>query len=112
MSCGVLWATPAVGQELREDGNELLSYCEVNLEIDVTRLAESGYCIGLVAGVQYVSELPDTPSYRRVCRPPGATLGQSVRVAYNWLEDHPERLHENNSILIVEALREAFPCSE
>jgi hypothetical protein len=27
-----------------------------------------------------------------------------------WLRDHPERLHEQKSVLTLEALRGAFPC--
>ena len=30
---------------------------------------------------------------------------------HNWLEDHPERLHENAGLLIIEVLQDAFPCS-
>ena len=107
-----LWATPAVGQELRYDGNELLSYCAEVLDDNTGRFAEAGTCIGFVRGVVWASGFQDTPLYRKVCVPPTSTLGQSVRVVYNWLEDHPERLHEHQGFLIILALQNAWPCSE
>lgn len=108
-----LWATPAVGQ-VGNSGNELLGYCAESLkpEGDPTwNQLGSGLCIGYVGAITDVSTFSDNPLYRRVCPPAAVTTGQLVRVVYNWLEDHPERLHEASIFLVIEATRDAFPCS-
>jgi len=46
-----------------------------------------------------------------ICIPQEASsVAQLVRVVVKWLRDHPERLHEQMTILTLEALRDAFPC--
>jgi len=119
VACGVLWATPAVGQEVFpiSRGNQLIMECSSTLAFlarndSSTSLFGAGQCFGRVWGVLLVSNQADTPAYRRVCASPQVTTLQTVRIVYNWLEDHPERLHEESFILILEALQEAFPCSE
>jgi len=46
----------------------------------------------------------------RTCIPEGAPYGQMARVVVKWLREHPQRLHELKSSLIMEALRDGFPC--
>lgn len=38
------------------------------------------------------------------------TGGQVARVIVKYLKDHPERLHENETFLAIQALQAAFPC--
>lgn len=46
-----------------------------------------------------------------ICIPQEASsVGQLARVVVKWLRDHPERLHEDKTILTLEAFRDAFPC--
>lgn len=47
-----------------------------------------------------------------ICDPEGSVGGQWARVVEKWLKEHPERLHEPAVFLIVDALREAFPCKD
>jgi hypothetical protein len=42
--------------------------------------------------------------------PAEVTNGQIVLVFVKYLEVHPERLHKPANLLLVEALRKAFPC--
>jgi hypothetical protein len=108
-----LWATPAAGQE-GTTGNNLLSYCAEALKAYDDRTTDdyaAGRCRAYIEGIAMVSDYSDTPLYRRVCLPSQVTVGQAVRVVYKWLEDHPERLHERQGILVIAALRDAFPCS-
>jgi hypothetical protein len=58
---------------------------------------------------QINDQSPTDPS-KHFCLPDEATLGQAVRVAVKWLEDHPARLHERAIDLVLSALRENFPC--
>jgi hypothetical protein len=45
-----------------------------------------------------------------ICLPPGASANQNRLVVEKYMSEHPEKLHEYAAILIVDALREAFPC--
>jgi hypothetical protein len=42
--------------------------------------------------------------------PEGNTLGQNARVLVKFLNDHPERLHEDEGLLVFAAFMNAFPC--
>ena len=75
----------------------------------------SGYCIGFVSGVLDMhaawfgvsgSNLP-----RLWCFPgQKILLIQAMRIVLNYLETHPERLHIGQMQLVLEAIRDAFPC--
>jgi hypothetical protein len=41
--------------------------------------------------------------------PSGVTIEQRMKAVGNYLDAHPERLHEAAVLLVVEALNEAFP---
>jgi hypothetical protein len=45
-----------------------------------------------------------------VCMPSGATEGLAVATVRNWLAANPQRWKEQASIVVEDALREAFPC--
>jgi hypothetical protein len=40
----------------------------------------------------------------------GITNDQAARVVVKYLREHPERLHEKESLLAMAAFAEAFPC--
>jgi len=47
-----------------------------------------------------------------ICIPDGKVpVAQLARIVVKWLRDHPERLHEPKSVLALEALSGAFPCT-
>jgi len=119
---GVQWPTLVVAQDAaRGTGAELLDRCgespgrpqtSSGAQMDYpTASYNFGWCMGLVQATVDWNELPDVPLSRRVCPPPTSTLGQWVRVVHRYLQDHPERLHEPDSLLAMVALREAFRCS-
>ena len=74
---------------------------------------EAGICLGIVNGVRstmqiYESELKPE---RRLCWPAeGVTVGQGVLIVNKYLKDHPEKLHEDETVLIIKAFRLAFQC--
>jgi hypothetical protein len=45
-----------------------------------------------------------------ICFPAGASANQNRLVVEKYMAQHPEKLHEYAAILIVDSLREAFPC--
>ncbi len=102
------------------DGNRLLPKCEAAVEqMDNKRgeSAEASYCLGFVNGILLMASDTsvrvegDSHRSRLPCVPiEGLTSGQAVRVVTKYLNAHPERLHRDAHILVVEALREALPC--
>jgi hypothetical protein len=107
----------AFGAGLRGDGNELFENCSLalsNKDKTSAEIAKANFCIGFVAGFVrsiIIYETADTNSGRQnsICLPQ-APLGQYVRVAHKYLQDHPEKLHHDEGALVFEALQEAFPC--
>jgi hypothetical protein len=99
------------------NGNELLSQCSSALKLGQNDpnidIAGAGFCMGFVIGIKDTLRLayeasPD--SIIKTCIPREVTGFQAIRVVTKFLENHPEKLHEDEYILSVTALREAFPC--
>jgi hypothetical protein len=96
------------------DGNILLEKCEA-----ASPSSDKVECLGYVAGVMDASatmldslraatptKVP--PIY---CLPTGGIqLVQVVRVSVKWLRDHPEKHHLRGDLLVMMALKDAFPC--
>jgi Rap1a immunity proteins len=61
-----------------------------------------GYCLGLVMGA-----LRYAPG---VCHPQGVTGEQFVRVAVQYIDSQPGRMHEDFVALAIEAVRKTWPC--
>jgi len=75
----------------------------------------AGYCVGLVQGIKETSRVykatgrSDAPL---MCLPQaGLQNGQAVRVVVRYLNDHPQNLHDDETLLATAALRDAFPCA-
>lgn len=61
-------------------------------------------CIGVVRGVA------DTLQYFSIVKfPPDMNPDEPVRVVIRYLQDHPKELDERDTLLVVRALRNAFP---
>jgi len=61
-----------------------------------------GYYLGYVTGVREASAfLFDIPS--------GVTAGQLAHVVAKYLKEHPKRWAEPALVLVIDAIREAFP---
>jgi hypothetical protein len=97
-------------------GNDLLERCDIwDNFTDMSSAFESGMCQGELFGVwNTASILNHLPSVQArlltFCSPEEVTLLRIRRIVVNYLQAHPERLQESSSILILDALREAFPC--
>jgi hypothetical protein len=62
----------------------------------------TGYLMGWLSGYTWDKLL---------CLPSGVTLEQLVRVVVQYVQDHPQRLHERSNGLIHDAIQTAFPCA-
>lgn len=112
---------PAFGAGLRGDGNELLEACSLALNEEAVRglksnddTAKANFCIGFVDGFArsvgiYEAVNTHSGSPNKICLPE-ASLWQYVRVVHKFLQDHPEKLHRNEGVLVFDALKESFPC--
>jgi hypothetical protein len=117
----VLLGTGVPRAEENFDGNELLPKCATALRLDDPaqlrratwqEMFDRGYCQGVLAGVMAGSmHLSLAPAYV-YCLPSFRTpTSQIVRVVLAYLQTHPARLHLSHTTLVIEALRDAFPCT-
>jgi hypothetical protein len=112
----------ANGGPAQADGNEMHTRCRLAIRLyDGERgfmpdeSLQAGFCLGFVRGfidanLAHGMAGQLTP----MCLPDDGPfdLEQGVRVFWKYLSEHPERLHENETILALEAFVEAFPCTE
>jgi hypothetical protein len=102
-------------------GNEQLEMCTKALMIyergagakNVLEGMMFGECLAHIEGVRdtminYNNQLPKSS---QTCFPKsGGTNGQSVRIVLKYLNEHPKDLHENRTLLTINALHSAYPC--
>ena len=86
------------------DGNSLIKALEGK------KINDLGYRSGYFDG--YVTGVSDLSINFLWCPPPGVSGGQLPKIVANYLEAHPERLHEGAGTLVVEAIKIPFPCKE
>jgi len=75
--------------------------------VDIPSNTSDGMCIGYVVGVMSVMEYINV-----LCLPVESTHAQATLVVQKYLSDHPEKLHLNAEELVIDALQEAFPCTD
>jgi hypothetical protein len=93
-------------------GNDALQPCRAHEMSygarDLVDAYDQGICIGTVGGLFYVG--PNLHPEHRFCPPNGANHGQALRIALAYMERNPARLHVDFQKLVIDALREAWPC--
>lgn len=99
------------------DGNKLLLECQDGITSMSGGVAKNpvgiGHCVGVLQAtmdtLDIFHEAAGTP--KLVCVPEGGIpMIQSMRIVVQALEEHPQSLHLNESVLVVSALKNAFPC--
>ena len=103
------------------NGHELLRQCTqaVNaiggiVEPDDINFMDAGRCMGMIDGFAGAAAFYESQEGApgAVCFPSeGMTIGQSVRIVTQYLESHPEQLHESSTVLIFGAFLAAYPCN-
>jgi hypothetical protein len=104
---------PAGAEALRGDQflTMLTGQTSNNVQSVVNKANGMGYLQGLLDSYMVFSTRD--PSLRIYCMPTeGFSIAQARRVVIQWLEAHPQRLHEEARILIFHALADAFPCPQ
>src|SRR5262245_27505856 len=75
-------------------GNDLFKECQLNNPLC------NGYIMGSIDAGEQGS-----------CYPEGGVSGEAIDIVKQWLRDHPEKRHVSASLLVIEALKEKFPCN-
>lgn len=107
-------------------GNDLLKRCshavaaiDDEQELRGTKGLDATFCFGYITGVRDAAEsyqvfdhsVKKQETFVRFCTPEGGmNNGQTVRIVVKYLKDNPAKLHERAEWLILDALRDAFPC--
>ena len=117
-------AIPSASDADAISGNDFLSAC-----LSEGDLAKEGFCVGYllgaIEGIRYGSALPFlairsgedmtetlgmAEKFLGACIPEAAEFGQHRDVAVRYIERSPESRHLPARGLILDSLREAFPC--
>jgi hypothetical protein len=101
---GLLWVTSVFAQNFTafETGNELADVCNVRAD-DQRRFNDA--CSGYIAGASDVLNSQGT-----ICTPKEITVHQTVDVILNYIREHPAQRNMAATMLIGDALGQAFPC--
>lgn len=80
---------------------------------DVERGSDMGQCLGLVTGVwhTHMVMVDDFGSREAFCATETISAGQMARIVDAYLKEHPAELTTWDTVLILRAFVNAFPCS-
>jgi Ssp1 endopeptidase immunity protein Rap1a len=85
------------------NGNKLYTECTGSKATDQVS------CISYIEGIADMVAGLWTPK-DTACFSPGINAGQLQDIVVNYLQDHPENRHWPATILVLQALHDAFPC--
>tara|TARA_R110002072_G_scaffold41331_1_gene116232 strand:+ start:581 stop:970 length:390 start_codon:yes stop_codon:yes gene_type:complete len=105
------------------DGNRLLSNCSIveaymdSKEFPKSRGIDMGTCLGFIEGIKIMTAYAHSEGHTgmlNVCWPndTAITNGQAVRVVLSFLRKNPKELHSDQSVLVLLAYHDAYPCSD
>jgi hypothetical protein len=95
----------AMAQSPTASANAVMPGCRSFISGDNRDLIGQGHCAGMVDSIFYFGA-----THFGICSPSGVTVGQALRVAVRYIDQRPERMHENFRNLALEALQQAWPC--
>ena len=109
----VLSGSAATAQKVRfeNSANALFQGCKAatqNEKLSPQTATVASYCNGVVYALASVSDRLSNPLDRSCV--PAISTEQTMRVVVKFLDDHPERLHENFVQLALEAFHRTWPC--
>lgn len=101
------------------DGNELLSRCNVVINYQDKKIQnpdeiDIGICLGMIQGMMKINSVYKQKLGKEMALfcPPASGLSyvQAIRIVVKYLNDHPEKLHQSDTYLVIGAFQKAFPC--
>lgn len=103
------------------DGSHLLKACNGALgdwkALDADGHVLVGYCAGIIHGVAGTHRGTRAASREEAakaafCLPDSMTIHEGARAVVQYLNEHPERLHDEATDLVTAAFGSAFPCKD
>jgi len=103
------------------DGNKLLKQCKAAVDFSErsqtmsdSEIIDAALCSGFMQGITQTNLVYQYgPSKPLFCLPEdGIANLQASRIVLKWLQEHPERLHEGETLLAITAFKQAFPCKK
>lgn len=92
------------------DGENLARVCDPEQQGHIFR---PGMCAGyIMAAIDLEEELAgrDIIAKPRFCMPEDVPIPRVTSLVTGYIKAHPDRLHENAGMLVIDALSAAFPC--
>ena len=112
--CVMLASSPSNGNSARFlEGNLLREMCTSDQKAQ-SAFFDEGFCLGFVSGVtSFITSSKDAfpDRWPNTCIPDSVPMGQRRDVFVKYLDDHPEELHFLADLLVLLAMRDAFPCA-
>ena len=105
------------------DGNELLADCNLVIRMmdddgvvpSATEALKVGRCLGMMQGItslNMVYQVKDRDSALFCLPSNGMSAGQAARIVVKYMRDNPRELHNNGSLVVIAALKDAYPCAD
>ena len=89
-----------------------LAYADYFHGNDLIRLMDSSETIDVAMYRGYVAGVQDSYNGVLFCVPEKVRLSQSCEIVAQYIKADPKKWHEAAKILVIEALRSAFPCKK
>jgi hypothetical protein len=108
----LMW-TLASGQAMAADGNQLLLQCQTlirAMESQGPANYDTGHCMGVVQAVTDMLVLYQDKLPSKFCVPSNVTYGQGVRIVAKYLQENPKLLNNQDTVLVLAAYSDAYPC--
>lgn len=109
-SCGTMAA-----DDVLRTGNDFITPCKDYIReggLTPDQSFNAGMCAGVIKGVRmslfYLGIT--TPQMSTACIPASITDGQITRIFLKFLDNYPEQLHNDATVLLITSLKAAFPC--
>lgn len=118
---GIALSVPAAKAQGTATGIDLQKECQSAVEAyKSTEIISfrAAHCIGFITGVAYTMSMWEATNNDKhlslesvpACIPEAATPEEYVKVVLHYLDEHPNRLHESEGLLVFFALHDGYPC--
>jgi len=115
MTASVLWLSPPAKSDDYEGNRsvkQLLRWCGADVSSNLAW--QKFYCIGEIHGIvdmmTTTGRMADPAAQPSICPPQWASVGTDIDVFSRWASSHPEHSDMLDSVGIVLALKQAWPC--
>ena len=107
------------GEALQRECGEAINQADnggagsVGIREEMERGSDMGQCLGLVTGVwhTHMMMVDDFGSREAFCANETISAGQMARIVDRYLNEHPAELQMWDTVLILRAFVNAFPCN-